>query len=60
MLVLHVCFTVQEIRPDAGMVLDVVLFLWNKVKAAVHRDEIQNPTFTYCIEKIDNFEKVCI
>lgn len=42
------------------MVLDVVLFLWNKVKAVVHGDEIQNPTFTYCIEKIDNFEKVCI
>lgn len=42
------------------MVLDVVLFLWNKVKLVVQGDEIQNPTFTYSTEKIDHFEKVCI
>lgn len=23
-------------------------------------DELQDPAFTYCIEKIDNFDKVCI
>lgn len=40
------------------MVLDIVLYLWNKVKVVVQGDEIQNPTFTYCIEKIDSFERV--
>lgn len=42
------------------MLWDVLLFLWNKVKVAVQGDDIQSPTFTYCIEKIDNFEKVSI
>lgn len=42
------------------MVVDVVLFLWNTVKAVVQGDDIQNPTFTYSVEKFDNFEKVCI
>lgn len=23
-------------------------------------DELQNPSFTYCVEKIDNFDKVCL
>lgn len=40
--------------------LDVVLFLWNKVKEVMQGDELQNPSFTYCIEKIDNFDKVCL
>lgn len=40
--------------------MDVVLFLWNTVKAVVQGDDMQNTTFTYSVEKIDNFEKVCI
>ncbi|CAG00520.1 unnamed protein product [Tetraodon nigroviridis] len=49
----------SEIRPDEDVVLDVVLFLWNKAKLVVQGDEIQNPTFTYSTEKIDHFEKFC-
>lgn len=54
------CLSVQEIRPDGDLVLDVVIFLWNKVKEVMQGDELQNPSFTYCIEKIDNFDKVCL
>lgn len=53
-------FSLQEIRPDGGLVLDVVLFLWNKVKEVMQGDELPNPSFTYCVEKIDNFDKVCL
>ncbi|TNM84887.1 hypothetical protein fugu_009065 [Takifugu bimaculatus] len=52
-----VCLLSPEIRPDGGLVLDVVLFLWNKVKEVMQGDELQNPSFTYCVEKIDNFDK---
>lgn len=55
-----VVFPPQEIRPDGGLVLDVVLLLWNKVKEVMQGDELQNPSFTYCVEKIDNFDKVCL
>lgn len=48
----------QENRPDGDIVLEVVLFLWNKVKVGIQGDELQYPSFTYRIEKIDNLEKV--
>lgn len=52
-------FSVQDIRPDGGMVWDVVLFLWNKLKVVIQGDGLQTPTFIYCIEKIEHFETVC-
>lgn len=42
------------------LVLDVVIFLWGKVKMVMQRDQLQNPDFTYHMEKVDNFGKVGI
>lgn len=47
-------------RPDGDLVLDVVLFLWGKVKVVMQRDQLQNLEFTYYLEKVDNCGKVCI
>uniref|UniRef100_A0A8C9YIX1 Cilia and flagella associated protein 54 n=1 Tax=Sander lucioperca TaxID=283035 RepID=A0A8C9YIX1_SANLU len=40
------------------LVLDVVLFLWGKVKLGIQRDQLHNLEFTHYLEKVDNYDKV--
>lgn len=47
-------------QPDGDLVLEVVLFLWGKVKLVMLRDQLQNPELTHSLEKVDNYNKVCI
>lgn len=47
-------------QPDGDLVLDVVLFLWGKMKVVMRRDQLQSLEFTYYLEKVDNYNKVCI
>ena len=47
-------------QPDGDLVLDVVLFLWGKVKLVFQRDQLQNVEFMHYLEKVDNYDKVCI
>lgn len=51
---------VQEVQPDGDLVLDVVLFLWGKVKLVLQRDQLPNLEFTNYLEKVDSYGKVCI
>ncbi|KAM8835349.1 cilia- and flagella-associated protein 54 [Synchiropus picturatus] len=37
-----VCETTQETAPDTDLVIDIVLFLWRKLKMVLHRDQLKN------------------
>ncbi|XP_039888994.1 cilia- and flagella-associated protein 54-like isoform X3 [Simochromis diagramma] len=37
-----VCDSAPEVQPDADLILDIVLFLWGKMKAVIQRDPLQN------------------
>ncbi|XP_044078247.1 cilia- and flagella-associated protein 54-like [Siniperca chuatsi] len=52
-----VCGSTPEAQPDGDLVLDVVLFLWGKVKVVMQRDQLQNLEFTHYLEKVDNYDK---
>ncbi|XP_044227349.1 cilia- and flagella-associated protein 54-like isoform X3 [Thunnus albacares] len=45
------------VQPDGDLVLEVVLFLWGKMKVVMQRDQLQNPEFTHNLEKVDNYHK---
>lgn len=57
---MHMCVFVQDVQPDRDLVLDVVLFLWAKVKVVMQRDQLQNPELTHYHEKLCNYDKVHI
>ncbi|XP_037604654.1 cilia- and flagella-associated protein 54-like isoform X2 [Sebastes umbrosus] len=46
-----------EVQPDGDLVLDVVLFLWGKVKLVLQRDQLPNLEFTNYLEKVDSYGK---
>ncbi|CAK6953846.1 cilia- and flagella-associated protein 54-like [Scomber scombrus] len=48
-----VCGFAPEVQPDGDLVLEVVLFLWGKVKVVMQKDQLQNSNF----EKVDNYHK---
>ncbi|GLD46802.1 cilia- and flagella-associated protein 54 isoform X4 [Lates japonicus] len=52
-----VCGSAPEVQPDGDLVLDVVLFLWAKVKVVMQRDKLQNPELTHYLEKVDDYDK---
>ncbi|KAK9536651.1 hypothetical protein VZT92_006417 [Zoarces viviparus] len=52
-----VCGSAPEVQPDEDLVLNVVIFLWDKVKLAMQRYPLQNPEFTLYHEKVDNYDK---
>ncbi|XP_078122015.1 cilia- and flagella-associated protein 54 [Sander vitreus] len=52
-----VCGSAPEVQPDGDLVLDVVLFLWGKVKLGIQRDQLHNVEFTHYLEKVDNYDK---
>ncbi|XP_071316210.1 cilia- and flagella-associated protein 54 isoform X2 [Trachinotus anak] len=52
-----VCGCAPAVQPDRDLVLDIVLFLWDKVKVVIQRDKLQNPEFTHYLEKVDNYNK---
>ncbi|XP_030602315.1 cilia- and flagella-associated protein 54 isoform X2 [Archocentrus centrarchus] len=52
-----VCDSPPEVQPDKDMVLDIVLFLWGKMKPVIQRDPLQNPQLTHYQQKADNHDK---
>ncbi|XP_053187065.1 cilia- and flagella-associated protein 54-like [Scomber japonicus] len=48
-----VCDSAPEVQPDGDLVLEVVLFLWGKVKVVMQKDQLQNSNF----EKVDIYHK---
>ncbi|XP_034745298.1 cilia- and flagella-associated protein 54-like isoform X2 [Etheostoma cragini] len=52
-----VCGSAPEVQPDGDLVLDVVLFLWGKVKLGIQRDQLHNLEFTHYLKKVDNYDK---
>ncbi|XP_051257635.1 cilia- and flagella-associated protein 54-like isoform X3 [Dicentrarchus labrax] len=52
-----VCGSAPQVQPDGDLVVDVVLFLWGKVKVAMKRDQLQNLEFTHYLKKVDNHDK---
>nr|XP_043899051.1 cilia- and flagella-associated protein 54-like isoform X4 [Solea senegalensis] len=52
-----VCDSAPESQPDKDLVLDVVLFLWGKVKVVLQRDNMKNPEFSHYREKVDAYDK---
>ncbi|XP_068572705.1 cilia- and flagella-associated protein 54 [Cebidichthys violaceus] len=52
-----VCGSAPEVQPDGDLVLDVVLFLWDKVKLAIQRYPLQTLEFTHYHEKVDDYDK---
>ncbi|XP_045896455.1 cilia- and flagella-associated protein 54-like isoform X2 [Micropterus dolomieu] len=51
-----VCSSTPELQPDVDLVLDVLLFLWCKVKVVMQRDQLQNLEFTQYLKKLDNYD----
>ncbi|XP_032388655.1 cilia- and flagella-associated protein 54 isoform X5 [Etheostoma spectabile] len=52
-----VCGSAPEVQPDGDLVLNVLLFLWGKVKLGIQRDQLHNLEFTHYLEKVDNYDK---
>nr|XP_046266152.1 cilia- and flagella-associated protein 54-like isoform X1 [Scatophagus argus] len=52
-----ICSSVPDLQPDVDLVLDVVLFLWGKIKVAMQWDQLQTLEFTHYLEKVDNCSK---
>uniref|UniRef100_UPI0037E847B8 cilia- and flagella-associated protein 54 n=1 Tax=Semicossyphus pulcher TaxID=241346 RepID=UPI0037E847B8 len=46
-----------HVQPDRDLVLDAVLFLWDKVKVVLQRDQLQNRKLTSYLEKVDHYDK---
>ncbi|XP_019941027.1 cilia- and flagella-associated protein 54 [Paralichthys olivaceus] len=47
------CGSALEVQPDGDLVLDVVLFLWGRVKVVMQRDKMENPELAHYLEKVD-------
>ncbi|XP_053298051.1 cilia- and flagella-associated protein 54 [Pleuronectes platessa] len=45
------CGSALEVQPDEDLVLDVMLFLWGRVKVVMQRDIIENPDLASYLEK---------
>ncbi|XP_030009343.1 cilia- and flagella-associated protein 54 [Sphaeramia orbicularis] len=52
-----VCGNAPELQPDKDLVLDVVLFLWDKVKLLMDKAQQQYPESRNVLEKTDNNQK---
>ncbi|KAK2828620.1 hypothetical protein Q5P01_019654 [Channa striata] len=48
-----VCGSASDVQPDRDLVLDVVLFLWGKVKVVMRKE---NPEFIHYAEKVDHYK----
>ncbi|CAB1442670.1 unnamed protein product [Pleuronectes platessa] len=51
------CGSALEVQPDEDLVLDVMLFLWGRVKVVMQRDIIENPDLASYLEKADKDNK---
>ncbi|XP_054482513.1 cilia- and flagella-associated protein 54-like [Anoplopoma fimbria] len=52
-----VCGSAPDVQPDGDLVLDVVLFLWGKVKMVIKRNQLQNLELTHYHEKVYMYDK---
>ncbi|XP_055508714.1 cilia- and flagella-associated protein 54-like isoform X2 [Leucoraja erinacea] len=53
----YTCTLFQVNFPDMDIVVDAVLFLWQKCKAVLHRDIIRSSGLIKYLKKVDGFEK---
>ncbi|XP_034463390.1 cilia- and flagella-associated protein 54-like [Hippoglossus hippoglossus] len=51
------CGSALEVQPDEDLVLDVMLFLWGRVKVVMQRDIIENPDLARYLQKVDKDNK---
>ncbi|XP_068600422.1 cilia- and flagella-associated protein 54 [Brachionichthys hirsutus] len=51
------CCSAPEEQPDGDLVVDVVSFLWGKVKAAMPRDSLRDLHFQHNLKKADHLDK---
>ncbi|XP_024862076.1 cilia- and flagella-associated protein 54 [Kryptolebias marmoratus] len=54
---MSVCGSDPELQPDPDLVLDAVLFLWEKLKAFVQTDQLEASDFTHDLQTIENYGK---
>ncbi|XP_029304212.1 cilia- and flagella-associated protein 54 [Cottoperca gobio] len=55
---LHKCVCGSApLQPDGDLVLDVLLFLWGKVKQVIQRHQLQNLEFQLYLEKVHHYDK---
>ncbi|XP_051793490.1 cilia- and flagella-associated protein 54 isoform X2 [Acanthochromis polyacanthus] len=61
-----VCGSALEVQPDGDLVLDIVLFVWGKVKVVRQKDKLQIPEFTHyrakwvwCLSKLCEVAFAC-
>ncbi|XP_028277985.1 cilia- and flagella-associated protein 54 [Parambassis ranga] len=52
-----VCGTARETQPSDDLVLDIVLYLWGKMRAVIKRDHLQTTEFPHSLQKIDHYDK---
>ncbi|XP_073335740.1 cilia- and flagella-associated protein 54 [Pagrus major] len=52
-----VCGSAPEEQPHEDLVLDVVLFLWDKVRVVMQRDQLRNLEYTDYLEKVADYDK---
>lgn len=50
----------QEEQPHENLVLDVVLFLWDKVRSVMQRDQVRNLENSHYLKRVADYDKVCI
>ncbi|KAM4545334.1 cilia- and flagella-associated protein 54-like isoform 3-T3 [Odontesthes bonariensis] len=53
---MSVCGSAPELQPDGDLVLDTVLFLWDKVKVFM-QDRLQSLEFTRSVQTVDYYDK---
>ncbi|XP_074528634.1 cilia- and flagella-associated protein 54 [Halichoeres trimaculatus] len=52
-----VCGSSPEVQPDRELVLDAVLFLWDNIKMAIQKEQLQNQNLTQQIERLDDYDQ---
>ncbi|CAJ1063980.1 cilia- and flagella-associated protein 54-like isoform X6 [Xyrichtys novacula] len=52
-----VCGSSPEVQPDEDLVLNAVFFLWDKIKSAFQRHQLQNLNITQHLDRVDEYDK---
>ncbi|XP_036976615.1 cilia- and flagella-associated protein 54-like isoform X3 [Acanthopagrus latus] len=52
-----VCGSPREEQPHENLVLDVVLFLWDKVRSVMQRDQLRNIEYSHYFKKVAIYDK---
>ncbi|XP_030294030.1 cilia- and flagella-associated protein 54 isoform X2 [Sparus aurata] len=52
-----VCGSAPEEQPHENLVLDVVLFLWDKVRSVMQRDQVRNLENSHYLKRVADYDK---